>query len=178
MNPFEHLDITGIIILLAIPIIIFIWRILKKQKEAAKVDEHLRVMQAKTDYEKAKGKERKSILGTGEFKCLAIRPGNIADWTTIPKPIGELYMSDPTCPVSGGVYIVKEKETGEVIDYDPRKETVDVQKTPEWAWYATHWGIVPRVFSIPLSMWKSPATWFAAATLVILFITVMATVGG
>jgi len=169
-----------ILILISIPIV---WIVYKKMSHKAKIQEHREIIEAKTKYEEAKrgeklSEEKAQKFGVGSFKCMAFRPGNIIDWTTIPAPIGELYQADASCPVSGGVYIVRETEDGDIIDYDPREVKVDIKTSPERAWYATHWDIVKRVYSIPLAWWRSTATWFAAGMMLILFITVMAAIGG
>jgi len=124
--------------------------------------------------EDVKAPKKKIILGTGECKCLCFRTikgVNIADFTTIPKPIGEQYQFDPSCPVSGWGSIVKEDKDGNIVDYDPREVTYDLKKSPEYAYFATVWDICKRVFYVPIPAWKSSAMWFAAAMLAITFIT-------
>lgn len=180
------IDLGGIIVIAAIIVAALLFFLIKKGFAHAQIKERLDILAATKAYEsaiiekaKAEGKEIKpSILGTGDFKCLAIKPGNIIDWTTIPAPIGEMYQADTSCPVSGSIYIVRETEEGKVVDYDPREVPVIIQQTPEWAWYATHWDIVRKVFSIPLSWWKSTSLWFAAAMVVVMFIFGMASLGG
>ncbi len=120
----------------------------------------------------------KSILGTGEVKCVAIRPGNIIDFTTIPELIGEVYQVDTSCPRSGAVVIVRELEDGEIVDYDPREVPVVIEQTPEYAWFATNWNIVTRFWAVPQIWWKSTSMWFAAAMMAIVFIAFLAVVGG
>ncbi len=120
----------------------------------------------------------KGILGTGKYKCMAIRPGNIIDFTTMPEPIGEVYQADTSLPMSGALYIVRELTTGEVVDYDPREVPVVIEESPERAWFAVHWDIVSRVFSIPIKWWQSTSTWFAVGMMVILFICGLVSLGG
>lgn len=120
---------------------------------------------------------RKTTLGTGLVKCVAFRPGNILDFTTIPAPIGEIYIVDTSCPQSGASCIVREDEHGKVVDYDPREVPVVIEQTPEYAWFATHWDIVDRVFSLPLAWWRSTSTWFAAGMMAIIFILGLAVLG-
>lgn len=122
----------------------------------------------------------KSGLGAGSIKCLCFRKikgVNAADFTTIPKPIGELYQFDPSCPVSGSGSIVKENGEGKIVDYDPREIEYKLEESPEYAYFATTWDIVKSVFFIPLQWWKSTSVWFAAAMLVIVFITSLAVLG-
>ena len=139
-----------------------------------KANESREAMEGETETDE---KGEKSILGTGNFKCLAFRLGNIADFTTIPKPIGEAYQFDPSCPFSGMGYIVKESNNREVVDYDPREVPFDVKKSPEYAWFATHWPIVKVVFSVAIDWWKSKAIWFAGGMMLIVFIVALAVVG-
>lgn len=112
----------------------------------------------------------KSILGTGTYKCMCFCPGNILDYTTIPKPIGDIYQLDPSNPLSGAAYIVMQKENGEVVDYDPREVPVDIKTSPELAYFAIRWDIVKTVFNVLLQWWKSTSTWFAVGMMAITFI--------
>lgn len=114
-----------------------------------------------------------NLLGTGQFKAMVFRPGNILDFTTIPEPIGEMYQFDPSCPVSGLGYIVKQVPNGEIVDYDPREVRVKIDESPEHAWFATHWDIVSVVFSVVTPWWRSRATWYALGMMLIVFITAL-----
>lgn len=121
--------------------------------------------------EGAKPEKSESLLGTGAFKCMCFKASNILDFTTIPKPIGEIYQFEPSCPISGAGFIVKEEADGKVVDYDPREVEVHLKQTPEFAWFATHWDIVTKNFwTVPVQWWKSPANWFAAAMIIVTFI--------
>lgn len=111
-------------------------------------------------------------LGKGDYKCLAFLNGNIARFTKMPKPIGEGYSFDPSMPVSGFTYIVKEAVEG-VVDYDPRQVKVKIEEMPERAYFAISWGIVPVVFKISLAWWKTRSVWFAAGMMAILFIATL-----
>ena len=120
------------------------------------------------------------VLGKGGIKCLCfrkIRGVNVADFTTIGEAIGELYQFDPSCPITGSGYIVKENAEGKIVDYDPRELAFKVEESPERAWFAINWDIVKSVFFVPLQWWKSTSVWFAAAMLVIVFITSLAVLG-
>lgn len=111
------------------------------------------------------GEVTEDQLGTGEYKCLCFRKidnHNVVDFTTIPKPIGEMYNIDPSCPMSGSGYIVK-VENGLVVDYDPRSIKYILEESPEYAWFATQWEIVKQVFFVPIKWWQSSSTLFAAA---------------
>lgn len=135
-------------------------------------EEKLKIIQGLMAQEKQAFK-----LGTGVIKTMVFCPGNIVNWTTMPKPIGEMYQADTSCPLSGGIYMVKQLETGEIVDYDPREVAIVTEETPEYAWFATHWQVVRRVFALPLSWFRNPANWYAAAALAILFISIMVVVG-
>jgi len=119
-------------------------------------------------------------IGQGNIKCLCfrrIKGVNVADFTTITEPVGELYQFDPSCPVTGSGYIVKEDKNGVIVDYDPREIAFKVEESPERAWFAIHWDIVKAVFFVPIQWWKSTSVWFAAAMLVIVFVATLAVVG-
>jgi len=112
-----------------------------------------------------------TILGNGIFKCMCIRPGNILDFTTVPNPIGEAYQFDPSCPVSGYGYIVKELSDESIVDYDPRNIEVVTDETPEAAWDAVHWkDDVVGFWTVAVAWWKSPASWFAGGMIAVTFI--------
>ncbi len=124
--------------------------------------------------------KKKSILGTGRYKCLAVR-GNILEWTTIPKPIGKHTQSETSMPVSGGIYIVRELQQDEIIDdiqkvagdvvaYDPRHVKVEMLQTPEAAYFAINWPIVDQVYMVPKPWYTNIKVWFAAAMLIIVFL--------
>jgi len=122
----------------------------------------------------------KVILGKGNIKCLCfrrIKGVNVADFTVMPEAIGELYQFDPSCPTSGSGYIVKEDSNGDIVDYDPREVTFKIEESPERAWFAIHWDIVKSVFFVPVNWWKSTSVWFAAAMIVVVFITSLAVLG-
>lgn len=119
-------------------------------------------------------------LGTGDVKCLCFRKikgVNVADFTTIPNAIGEMYQFDPSVPLKGSGFIVKQLDDGSIVDYDPREVPFIVKESPEYAYFATNWDILKSVFFVPTSWYKSTAVWFAAAVLVIVFITGLAVLG-
>ena len=123
---------------------------------------------------------KKTILGQGDIKCLCfhkIKGVNVADFTTIGEAIGELYQFDPSCPITGSGYIVKENADGEIVDYDPRELAFKIEESPERAWFAINWDIVKSVFFVPIQWWKSTSVWFAAGMMVIVFITSLAVLG-
>jgi len=129
---------------------------------------------------RATGESSEVILGKGSIKCLCFRKiqgVNVADFTTIPEPIGELYQFDPSCPITGSGYIVKENEKGKIVDYDPREVKFKIEESPERACFAINWDIVKSVFFVPVQWWKSTSVWFAAAMLVIVFVVSLAVLG-
>lgn len=129
--------------------------------------------------EPVKSPTQPSTLGTGEVKCLCFRKINgvvVADFTTMPKPIGEMYALDPSCPITGSGHIVYENKDGNILDYDPREVEYKTENSPEMAWFAINWDIVKEVFFVPLQWWKSPALWMAGVMLVIIFITTLAVI--
>lgn len=119
------------------------------------------------------------VLGTGNYKCMAYRYDGSLDFTTMPEPIGELYSFDTSCPFSGAGYIVKELKTGEIVDYDPREMPIEPKATPEWAWFAINpRDVTKRFWTVPTPFWKSGSMWFAAAMIVVLFISFLSVFGG
>jgi len=187
----EILAGAGIVvyIVIALFVVLFAWwgyrliRIKGKEKVGADLpsDESYESVSAGVRGEGTKeGEGKKVTLGKGKIKCLCfhkIQGVNIADFTTIPEPIGELYQFDPSCPITGSGYIVKEDEKGKIVDYDPREVTFKIEESPEYAWFAIHWDILKSVFFVPVQWWKSTSVWFAAAMLVIVFITSLAVLG-
>jgi hypothetical protein len=134
----------------------------------------------KSEGEKELTNGDKEILGKGNIKCLCFRwrkgvPS--ADFTVMENPIGEMYQQDPSCPIIGSGYIVKENEKKEIIDYDPREVKYKIEESPERAWFAINWDIVKQVFFVPVQWWKSTSVWFAAAMLVIVFVASLAVLG-
>lgn len=128
-------------------------------------------------------------LGEGPYKCMVIRTAkgmgitnptcvNIIDFTTMTQPMGDIDVADTSCPSSGGIYSVRELEDGTIVDYDPREVALEIDQTPEYAYFATHWEIVSRVFFVPLKFWQSPKWWFAAACLFITFFLTLSVIGG
>jgi hypothetical protein len=130
----------------------------------------------------------KTKCGTGNYKAMVIR-GSAVDWTTIPKPVGELSPADPSCPMSGGVYTVRELQqdetidgkpykAGEIVDYDPRQVAIRQLSMPEHAYFATHWEeLVRMVYGYSKPWYTNASIWFAAAVLFIMFILGL-TLGG
>lgn len=113
----------------------------------------------------------KTVLGTGEYKCMCFCPGNVLDFTTIPEPIGEVYQFDGSLPVSGSAYIVLQRENGEVVDYDPRDVEFVLKQSPEYLWLATHpQKITKQFWAAPIQWWRSTSTWFAAGMIAVTFI--------
>lgn len=162
-------------------VILFVWGGFRlfAGKRKPKVNTDLPTEAKPEHMEESEPKEEKE-LGSGDIKCLCFRKikgMHVADFTTIRKPIGELYQFDPSCPVSGAGYIVKENEKGEVVDYDPREIEFKLAESPEYAYFATNWDIVKQVFFVPVQWWKSTSVWFAAAMLVIIFVISLAVLG-
>lgn len=174
-------DLAGYIVIALIVIVPLIVWYIKRGLHHAEIKQEVETLKVVNKYEelkKEKPGEAVSILGTGSINCAAFRPGNILDWTTIPFPIGEVYLADTSCPVSGNLCIVRELDNGEVVDYDPREVEVIDKQTPEWAWQSTHCKeMVRRFWCVQLSIWKSPAIWLAAGMIMVTFIFAMGVIG-
>ena len=121
------------------------------------------------------------VLGKGGAKCLCFRQIEgllIADFTTISKPVGEMYQFDPSCPINGNGYIVKQLENGEVVDYDPREVRVEIDTLPETAWHAINWrDDVVNFWTVATQWWKNLANWYAAAVLGLVFMGILVVMG-
>ena len=168
-------------VLVAIIIAIIVFRIFHKKQMMASLSqgkaEQPETTQAPSNDEQPA--EPPTVrLGEGDYKCMAFRKNNVIDFTSITEPVGEIYLADASCPLKGGIYIVKELANGEIVDYDPRKVPILNKQTPDDAYSATHWPECKRYWTVPLSWLKSPSTWFAGATLIIFFIVSMIFFGG
>lgn len=179
----DYLEIIGqagswVIVLLVLVFLCLVYAVMrliqggdvKRDTDATKPKQAVATLAVDTSKLPAKTK-----VGTGNYKALVIRPGGIVDFNYIPEPIGEMYQADPSCPMHGGMFIVKELPNGEIIDYDPRKVKVDINKSPERAWFAINWDLVPKVYSVPAQWWQSTSTWWAIGLTVIMFIVVLVT---
>jgi len=124
---------------------------------------------------------KKVILGRDNIKCLCFRKikgVNVADFTTISEAIGELYQFDPSCPTPGSGYIVKENDKGEIVDFDPREVKYTWEESPDFAYLVMNGGqIIKNFWAVQVQWWKSTSVWFAAAMIVVVFITSLAVVG-
>lgn len=124
----------------------------------------------------------KSALGTGKYHCMAYRNhpkwGPCVDFTTIPKPIGEIVMAETSCPMSGALYEVLEMSDGKITPYNEATHMPIVDdETPEFAWLCTHWESARRFWTVPKKWWQSLSNWYAVGMMVIAFIIVLATMG-
>ncbi len=179
-NPVAIGVVIGFIILFSA----ILWLRYRPRNLSAKV-ETKQIAKVVEDKPESATEKQESILGTGQYKCMAFRQGNILDFTTIPEPIGEVYFFDPTCPTSGAGYIVREAKEGEIIngrktkkgeivDYDPREVQVVIEKTPEYAWHAMNWtDDVEGFWIVPISFWKTPSMWFAVGMIIIVFVSTL-----
>lgn len=57
----------------------------------------------------------------------------------IDRPVGGLYFLEPSCPVSGDAYFIKQNADGTFSPYEPRGGAILSDKTPYMAYEATHW---------------------------------------
>lgn len=122
-----------------------------------------------------------SVLNTGNYKCVCIRKiegRKFLDFTTIPQPVGELYQGDTSLPTSGGMYTVKEEASGKVVDFDPRMIRVADDKTPDYAFSATHWDDVLSFWIAEKRWWQSITNWWVAAFIFIDFLALLVFFGG
>jgi len=118
----------------------------------------------------------KTILGTGSLLCYVLKNGALRQ-STIPEPIGKLFMADPTMPKHGACYLIREDNNGKLTAYDPRTSEFDSKESPQWAYFATHWDSCRRVFTAPKAWWQSAPLWITVVVLVILAITILMAIG-
>lgn len=178
-------DIWGIIIFA----VLAIWVIIKllgywanrqkKEKQPALIKQE--IIQAKPAEIEKFNIKKESILNTGDVKCICFRSIgdiNIADFTTMPSPIGEVYQTDPSCPASGSHYIVKETPEGKIIDYDPREEEYKHDESPEYAFLAINPDAVTKAFwTVSVQWWKSGNVFLAGIIVGVTFIIVLSVLG-
>lgn len=122
---------------------------------------------------------RDGVLGNGAYNAAVIRQGQILDFTTIGEPIGTLITLSPTCPQSGGHYLVREDEEGKIVDFDHRDIPVDSELTPFRAWDTVNCRdeIVP-FWTEDVKWWEDMSNWLTWGVLFIVFIATLAFVGG
>lgn len=112
------------------------------------------------------------IIGKGKYKCLVLRDGALEP-STINKPLGNIFIADPSMPVSGGLYLVQEDEHGKISAYEPRDTEFKQNETPQWAYFATSWEIVSDIFNYELPWWQSAPIWVTIAVGITLVVTLM-----
>lgn len=120
--------------------------------------------------------QTKEIVKPGIFPAYVCTDDSF-DFRLIPEALGKVWTADPSMPKSGDCYLVKEVN-GKLTTYDPRESELLSKETPSKAWFATHWPIVNRIFSVPKEWWKSTSMWITVGVGVCTFIIVLATVGG
>lgn len=111
------------------------------------------------------------IIGRGGFKCYVFRNGNMEP-STINKPLGNIFVSDPSMPLIGSVYLVQD-QNGMITPYEPWADDFVQDKTPQWAYFATSWDVVSDVYNYELPWWRSAPLWVTIAVLILLLITLM-----
>lgn len=178
-NPVAIGVVIGFVILLSVGI----WLRYRPRNPSSFVEDKVEDKKVNEKPDPENGSKSQSILGTGRYKCMAFKLGNTIAWTTIPKPIGEAYFFEPTTPISGVGYIVREAKEGEtidgkktkegdIVDYDPREVQVELEKMPEHAWDAMNWkDDVEGFWIVPINWWRTPSMWFALGMMVIVFIS-------
>lgn len=196
---FSVSDWKDLVFLIVIAIAVIAWLLIKYAKHASETQQKSQRPSktiASQTFEQV-SQEAKSIdtpcdvkLGIGEIKAICFRRINginVVDFTTIEKPIGELYQVDPSAPVPGAHFIVKEMQkddtklgfkAGDIVDYDPRKVPYDVENSPERAWLAINPKAITKAFwYVNSSWWKSPVAWMAIVSVIIAFFFGMAVIG-
>ncbi len=165
-----ELIITAIIVVIVFLAVILIYH-LRKQKRLKQQASN----QSKIKESKEKNK-KEPILGTGTLPCYVLRNGAL-EASTIPEEIGNLFIADISMPRSGSSYLVREIEEGKLEAYDPREIPFETEKSPQWAYFATHWGIVKDVYAMTNSWWQSVPLWLCITMIVVLILVLLVVLG-
>lgn len=84
----------------------------------------------------------------------------------IPEPIGNGFMADTSMPVPGFCYLVIGTPDGQKEVYDPYNSDYDFKKSPQYAFFATHWEVVFRVYASVKKWWQMAPAWVFVASLI------------
>lgn len=182
---FELIELGGaptiiIIVVFVVVLATAIWWNISRKRKQIKGDTKTSIKQSVEDKEEVEENiQTDSLIGTGSFKAMVYRKNGALDFTTIPEPIGYIYQFDTSLPFSGGGYIAKEGDKGEILDFDAREIDIVTKELPEWAWFAINCEqIVKNFWQVPSAWWQSVSMWFAAGMMLILFISFLAVFGG
>jgi hypothetical protein len=109
------------------------------------------------------------------------KPGRtpIIEFTNkIDKPLGGLYFAEPSCPVTGEVYYVKQNKDHTFSPYDPRENILSAD-TPYTAYHALHWVEAIGVWARKKGNWMASVSTIAVVIAAgVVFVLVLVKVGG
>jgi hypothetical protein len=96
----------------------------------------------------------------------------------IDKPLGNIWYAEPSLPISGECYCVKELENGNYEPYDPRQSNLKADETPTQAYLATHWDRAEGVWMYVVSNIQKISMFVIGGFLFITFIAILIKLGG
>lgn len=96
----------------------------------------------------------------------------------ITKPVGKLWIAEPTLPKSGGCYFCMRDENNNLIPYDPRLKKLDPNESPERLYRATNAEeVVNPVYTSQSTLWEKINTLMPYAISFLILIAVIVKVG-
>jgi hypothetical protein len=96
----------------------------------------------------------------------------------ISQPLGETWYAEPSLPISGECYWVKELANGNYEAFDPRKSNLTANATPNRAYMATHWDRAEGVWLYVQSAFQKWSMIIIGAVIFITFIVILIRLGG
>lgn len=84
----------------------------------------------------------------------------------IDKPLGGLFFLEPSCPITGEAYYIKQNEDGSFSPYDPREAAILSDYTPYSAWDALHWDEADGV-------WVAKNNWIEPISKIFLWVVII-----
>ncbi len=129
-----------------------------------------------------KGKKGKQEDGDAvKYPAYMITKGGELKFTTIAEQLGYVFTADLSMGIigaSGPCYLVRETDSGDILAYDPRTQVYDAKRSPQYAYFATHWDIVEEVFKIIKPWWESAPLWITVVVLALVFLAIIIFGGG
>ena len=180
MNGGDIAIIAGIIAAFVIGfLVIKLWKRLSYRVSAEFAEKQKVMSYAKPLTEEDNGHKEEDkpgdLVGEGLYKAYVLRD-NCLEPTHIKEPIGNLFTADTSMPVSGACYLVQVKDN-KLVPYDPRQVPFESKSSPQWAYFATHWGIVGEVYMSIKNWWQMAPAWVAIASVAAAILIVMVVLG-
>ncbi len=96
----------------------------------------------------------------------------------IDKPLGNIWYAEPSLPVNGDCYCVRENKDGTFSPFDPRTLPITSKYTPSKAYKATHWDLADGVWVWAQPMIQKISTFIVFGLLFVTFVIILIVVGG